>query len=68
LRGQEPLPPAFVLRCAECGGVTSIARLAELHVARRRQARRLMIAAIASLILIVILVLAGWLKHPPLAH
>ena len=60
LRGLEPVGPKQVLRCAECGNITSIMRLAEIHLARRRQIHRLMWAVILLLLLMTLVVLLSW--------
>lgn len=41
LRGLEPIGPAQLLRCPECGLVTSIGRIAALFVERQRDRQRL---------------------------
>lgn len=57
LRGLEPLGPKQVLRCPECGSITSIMRLAERHVARRRQIRRLIWGVLFLLLVMTLIVL-----------
>jgi hypothetical protein len=48
LRGLEPLPPALLLRCPECGQVTSISKLAAEYAARQREIRQLPLLALSA--------------------
>jgi len=51
LRGLEPLPPALLLRCPECGTVTSITQLAADFTQRQKDIRRLPLLVLQSLII-----------------
>ncbi len=42
LRGLAPMPPALLLRCPECGHVTSIPQIAQREVAQRRSIKYLL--------------------------
>jgi len=57
LRGLEPVGPAQVLRCAECGEVTSIGWLAKSHVEQRRHIRRIKWALTLMFIIMVMVIL-----------
>ena len=58
LRGQAPLAPALLLRCPECGAVTSIPRLAAAHLARRRRLQWLGWAILLGVALVVVWIIA----------
>ena len=51
LRGLEPLPPALLLRCPECGTVTSITQLAADFTQRQKDIRRLPLLVLQSVII-----------------
>jgi hypothetical protein len=63
LRGQSPLEPGQVLRCPECGSVTSIADLAARHLRRQRDLNRL---AMMMLVTAALVMLFALLRRSPL--
>jgi hypothetical protein len=62
LRGQPPIEPGQILRCPECGSVTSIADLAARHLRRQRDLRRL---AMMMLITAALVTLFALLRRSP---
>jgi predicted RNA-binding Zn-ribbon protein involved in translation (DUF1610 family) len=58
LRGLSPMPPALLLRCPECGHVTTVQKIAERHVEHRRSTSHLLLWAT-----LLLLALAAVLFH-----
>lgn len=52
LRGLAPMPPALLLRCPECGTVTTVRKIAEREVHHRRSLKHLLLWV--SLLLMVL--------------
>ena len=48
LRGQPPVGPSQVMRCPECGGVTSIAEIVRHHTRRQRDAGRVIVMIVVT--------------------
>ena len=58
LLGLRPLPPALLLRCPECGHVTSIPQITRRDIAQRRSLKHLLLW-----VSLLLLVLAAVLFH-----
>lgn len=59
LRGLAPLPPALLLRCPECGTVTTVRRIAEREVHHRRSITHLLIWVTLVFIILAATIFSG---------